>query len=295
MPKIIVPGVHDLIEAPVAYNLETNQLQPDDTMFIYLPSKWAPLGSRLYPFSGLRFMTPGELSSARYRIDAGGWNSIVVGSYTDLLQAILYTSSQVTTYDSWSYELELTDTQSNVQSVLIDINSSVLLGPSKNAAKSAGFRPFSDSVLGDPTYIQSVAYSVDGPVTVGKTSITADVIFSGTHTGGDDEDDLDDSTADFDNTSIRLNLDIVKNITDSSQAVITATNGSKIVGALSGGTDNNWDNGDSYQVGDGDTLDLIAKKFELSLATAGFYTVWLYVTDTSANEVNAGVGVFIDG
>jgi hypothetical protein len=77
----------------------------------------------------------------------------------------------------------------------------------------------------------------------GKTEILA----SGTHTGANNQPILTDAGASFDTDGIFVG-DFVRNITDGSVARITAFTVNTITGTLQGGTDNDWDTNDAYEV-----------------------------------------------
>ena len=69
----------------------------------------------------------------------------------------------------------------------------------------------------------------------------------GTHTGGNNVALLTDSTANFIKWGVQVG-DLVKNITDTSEALITGVTATTITAALAGGTDDDWDTNDVYQV-----------------------------------------------
>jgi hypothetical protein len=79
--------------------------------------------------------------------------------------------------------------------------------------------------------------------------------FSGTHSGDNNAAILTDSTAAW--TSSRLAPSTtsagttVYNVTDGSKCLVTANDGTTITCTLAGGTDNDWDTGDSYRISDG--------------------------------------------
>jgi hypothetical protein len=76
-----------------------------------------------------------------------------------------------------------------------------------------------------------------------------EIKYTGTHTASDDgssPDLLTDSAAAFPNT--HLKFWVVENITDDSTAIIASNTATTVTGALSGGSDNSWDNGDVYKI-----------------------------------------------
>jgi len=69
---------------------------------------------------------------------------------------------------------------------------------------------------------------------------------TGSHTGSDDQSVLTDSGKSWaDDEFIGK---IIRNLTDGSEGVITDNTGTTITATLSGGTDNDWDNGDLYEI-----------------------------------------------
>lgn len=260
-------------------------------IFATIPSKKITPGDRVYPFAGLVFDGPAGLASARWRVDGGGYTAIALGSFTDILSASRFFDSLVILYGTFFYEIELTDELGNVLLIGADILSKITLGSGKSIARNTNFRPFADSIIAeDPSQILSIEYSVDGDTTVAKTTITRYVLFSGTHDGSSNNADLVDTGRDFTTLGIKIG-DIAKNVTDGSQGTITAIVGSTITATLAGGTDNDWDSSDGYEILDGGSLDLIARGFELSIATAGFNVVTLHVNDLSSNESSESITV----
>lgn len=74
----------------------------------------------------------------------------------------------------------------------------------------------------------------------------------GSHTGSDGAAVLTDSTL-----SLEVNVLVgktIKNLTDGSSSVVTANTATSITGILSGGTDNDWDTEDEYQVVDSEAV-----------------------------------------
>ena len=79
-----------------------------------------------------------------------------------------------------------------------------------------------------------------------------DVLFSGSHTGSGDSARLLDSGADLADLGLRINRDLVRNVTDGSEGVITGVEGNFLTAILRGGRDNDWDPGDNYEILDGE-------------------------------------------
>lgn len=72
--------------------------------------------------------------------------------------------------------------------------------------------------------------------------------FSGTHDGANNASVLNDSTASFAIDQFIISPYFARNITDGSRATITDNTATTITGVLSGGTDDDWDTGDSYDI-----------------------------------------------
>ena len=259
------------------------------TIFATIPSKKITPGDRIYPFSGLVFDGPSGLASARWRMDGGGFTAIALGDFTDILSASRFFSEVVILYGTFFYEIELTDELGNIQLVGADTLSKITLGSGKSIARSTNFRPFADSIIAeDPSQILTIEYSVSGDTTVAKTTITRHILFSGAHDGVTNNADLIDTGRDFTTLGIKIG-DIAKNVTDGSQGIITAIVGDTITATLAGGTDDDWDSADVYNILDGDSLDLIARGFELSIGSQGFNVITLFVNDLSSNESSESI------
>lgn len=93
--------------------------------------------------------------------------------------------------------------------------------------------------------------------------------FTGTHDGANDAAVLTDTGASFGATDI-IKFRKIKNLTDGSETIITANSGTTITGVLSGGTDNDWDIGDSYEV-----VPMVA----------------IQISNTSTNKTVGGIGL----
>ena len=76
-----------------------------------------------------------------------------------------------------------------------------------------------------------------------------DVLGSGTHDASSGEANLTDTRTNFLKLGITRYADILRNVTDGSEAVIIKVEESVITSiALSGGADNYWDNGDQWEI-----------------------------------------------
>ena len=70
---------------------------------------------------------------------------------------------------------------------------------------------------------------------------------TGTHTGSNNSAVLIDSSKTFTNSSINAGA-IIENTSDGSSAEVSAVSNTQITGTLSGGTGNDWDTGDTYNL-----------------------------------------------
>ena len=124
-------------------------------------------------------------------------------------------------------------------------------GPDDNAQDS---HPFNNSIPGNPDRTghlkaigdyDSFLYFVTVGANLGSHE-TNGTKLAGTHTGSDNVATLVTSGL----VHRGVEGQIVKNTTDGCQGVITANTGTTVFcsGGLSGGTDNDWDNGDTYQI-----------------------------------------------
>lgn len=92
----------------------------------------------------------------------------------------------------------------------------------------------------------------------------------GTHTGAADASVLTDSTASW--TTDQWIGYTIKNTTDGSYGQITANTSTTITATLYGGTENDWDNGDSYLIAQGlnsDSAQGISHRFLIKVRNAG--------------------------
>ena len=83
-------------------------------------------------------------------------------------------------------------------------------------------------------------------------------LMTGTHKGSDDASVLSDPGADFKSCGVDPDVgQLVLNDTDGSSGVVTAVTEDTVTCTLTGGTDNDWDNGDTYIILKGATEDAI--------------------------------------
>lgn len=284
------PLLQDLRESPRRSEDREGPIpSANPVIFMTMPSKKVTPGDRVYPFSGFQINGPAPIASARWRKDGGSYTTVVLGVFTDLLAAIRFVDEVVNLYGTFFYEIEVTDELSNVQQIGADVLSKITLGSGKTAFRNVAFLPFTDSIIAeDPSQILTIEYSVSGDTTVAKTAITRALLFSGTHDGAGNAAALTDTGRDFIQMGVKVG-DIVRNTTDNSEAVITDVAATIITGALGGGTDDDWDVSDVYNIVDGSSLDLIARSFELTIASQGFNVVTLFINDLSSNESSESI------
>jgi hypothetical protein len=79
-----------------------------------------------------------------------------------------------------------------------------------------------------------------------------DVLFSGTHDGANGATQLSDSERNFSDLGVRRFIDIARNLNDGSEGVISNVDGSAITLTLKGGSANKWDDGNQYEILDGE-------------------------------------------
>ncbi len=248
-------------------------------------------GNRIYPFAYVGFSPLDLPTLLRRRKNGGGWTTITGSGYTDDIQeAKLFTevvNVYITTYDT--HDLEVTDS-TGTYNLTTNVYSRIKAGRAKSTPLDRKIPVFGDTVIcEDPAQISAINYSVSGDATVAKTAITRDIVWSGTHTTTNDSATLKNSALDWTKMLIKVDTDIAKNITDGSEAVITALTATEITAALSGGAEDDWDIGDTYNIVDGAPLDVIAKRLRLSYSSVGVYVCTLYVTDQSANESTTSI------
>ena len=275
-----------------AYQVSPNRAVPQlaltPDIFISIPGKTASLGERIFPFSGLVINSNTPISGARWRRDSGAWTDIIVGDFTDIVSATRFYSEILNEYGEFNYDLDIA-----LGRVSITVQSKILLGLPKTTDVDVRYKPFSDAhIATDKTQIRSIKYSAKGDDTINKTTIKRPVLYSGEHDGLDNSLYLVNSGMDFNGLNIRPGQDILKNVASSRESVIKSITTTRL------GTRGNieWDSGDSYEILDGASLDIIARGFELSHSSSGLYILTLHVEDRSAysNESSASVSVLVD-
>jgi hypothetical protein len=239
----------------------------------------------VFPYGGTVLLAASAPTQIRRQKDGGGWSVISIGDFTDLLSAARFYSEVITTFGTFQYDLEVTLADSTVLTFSVDVVCGLdSVDKGKIAIVDTAVAPFSDVVFAsDSSLLDAIEYDIEGDAVVSLTAITRLVKYEGAHTGGNNEAVLTESNQDFTTLNITIDEDILQNITDGSEGIISARTTSTLTATLSGGTDNDWDTSDTYKVLDGSSLDLIAKQFEYTFTSAGHYRVQLTVTDTTAN------------
>jgi len=88
-------------------------------------------------------------------------------------------------------------------------------------------------------------HDIDG-IYVESTAVLAPAVFTGAHDGAANQAVMTDSGEAF-TVNEHVGRTII-NITDGSSTIVTANTATTVTGILSGGTDNDWDNGDTYEI-----------------------------------------------
>ena len=77
----------------------------------------------------------------------------------------------------------------------------------------------------------------------------SDPLMTGSHRGADGASVLYDPDADFESCGVNATIgQLVLNTTDGSQGVVTASTEDTVTVSLSGGSEDDWDNGDTYVI-----------------------------------------------
>ena len=104
----------------------------------------------------------------------------------------------------------------------------------------------------------------------GYTDITPqDADIKGSHDGGDGEPSMTDSNARFPESALIGKT--IQNTTDGSSGTITENSSTTIIATLSGGTDNDWDDGDSYVIVDGSSIGITLSSDKIIFSKNGWY------------------------
>ncbi len=191
--------------------------------------------------------------------------------------------------------------------VQLDLGSSMagLVGLNTSASFSLQYRAHAQLDLGiplettfDPTGIVVVDTSgitLEAGVSASKVNLSANLgpltlalgssitLTTGTHDGADNSATLTNSGASFTTLTVPVGS-LLKNISDGSQCVVTAVAVTSLTCALAGGTDNDWDATDAYQVFGLGTAQLGAS---LSLVEGGL--------DATPNNETFSIADFITG
>ena len=280
----------------VSPNRATPQLAPTSDVLISIPGKTASLGERIFPFSGLVISSGTPVSGARWRRDAGSWTDIFLVNFTDIVSAIRFYSEILNEYGEFIYDLDVSlDSGATpiVRAVSVTVQSKILLGLPKTTDVNVRYKPFSDAHIAiDKAQIRSIKYSAEGDAIINKTIIERPVLHSGEHDGSNNSLFLSSSVMDFTSLNIRLGKDILRNVTSGNESIITVV----ITTILATQGSIEWNSGDSYEILDGASLDIIARGFELSHSSSGLYILTLHVEDLASpsNESSASVSVVVD-
>jgi len=240
-------------------------------------SSKALLGAGYFPFAS--FSAAMDITSARYRIDGGTWTDIDAEPFGDIVVAIRSLLLRRNVLKTQTIDLEL-NTSIGTFSLSVDVTNGIRLGTEMKHGD--GVKPFSDSVIAfDDDYIQKIEYRKDGG---SWTTLTQSQIVSGSHSGSHNSQTLTDSTKDFTTYDIRIGTDVVRNITDGSQGVISDVGTTTISTTLAGGTDNDFDTNDQYVVYRYMPLHLLVRQIIVNFGSSGIHSANLKITDTSNNE-----------
>jgi hypothetical protein len=262
---------------------------------LYLPGKHIDIGDRVFPFGGLILLSEKEPTQIRWNKDGGGWNTISIGTYTDILSAAKFYSTDINEFGTYNYELEITLPGSEVLTEDCDVVCGIQsLVKAKVATQSKTIMPFSDFIIAyASSHIQAINYSYIGAAS-SSGSISRRVFFTGSHSAPNNSSQLQETDTDFEQLGIELDVDIVKNTTDNSEGVVAAFNSSSLNAPLAGGTDNDWDISDGFSLVDGRGLNLIAKAFEYTFSIVGFYIMTMHAIDNSTNVSTAKVALAVN-
>lgn len=302
---------------------QSPSIQP---IFAVIPTKRIFIGERVFPFSGLSLIS-NKITNIRWRKNSGIWNVVSQSTFTDILAATRFVSDLINVFGTNLFEVELTDINNVVRIFGVSVSVKITVGNRKIVKLNEIFRPFSVAQIAeDPTQIKSVEFGVDVdqllnslsfnnesfflaqgrnprslstslasiPFTTIKQPIKRTQLAIGKHSGVNASSTLT-STQDFSLLNLRLNIDIVKNITDGSQGVISTINNNILTATLSGGVSNLWNTNDIYQIVDGDDLVEISKRLQsVSSKQSGLFKYNLFVTDLINNVSSDSVDVFVN-
>lgn len=264
---------------------------------LIIPSSRHLLGDRVNPFA-LFTLHPFDrvISSARWRVDGGGWSAIAADAIS-FKHAIGEAANFIaSTFGKFFYELEITDSASVVllQGSHVIIALGAIAQETRTVRIDNPFFPFATIELGDASLISTIEYAYTGPATLALTAIPRKVFFTGTHTGVNNSVNLIDSAKNFNNMQLDISSYIIKNTTDVSEgALISIVDSITLQVILTGGTDDDFDTADVYNIVDGGPINVLAAKLNLTLTLDGIYPFQLKVTDTSAGSETLEFPIFV--
>ncbi len=248
-------------------------------------SKRLLLGELGYPFGDLWIDQPLEVDTIETKEGSGSFSFVSLGNFPDLMTATRFQDFTPQDFNNdLRFTIKVTDLSGGVIEKELTVVTDVEIGIDKASLSNQTIKPFSDATFAeDPAEVTLVKYEVAGATTIAKTDIPREVMLTGTHDGAGNNASLVDTTKDFLNLGVRVG-EIVKNTTDGSQGVVTAlattTNpNDTLTMTLSGGTEDDWDASDAYQIEDGRSIILIAREFEIKFTAVGSSRATLFVTD----------------
>lgn len=256
-------------------------------VLVVLPgtSKRLLLGELGYPFGDLWIDKPLLVDTIETKEGSGSFSFVSLGNFPDLMTATRFESFTPQDFNKdLRFTIKVTDLSGGVIEKELTVRTDVEIGIDKASLTNQTIKPFSDSTFAqDPDEVTLVKYEVTGATTIAKTDIPREKIVGGSHDGAGNNASLVDTTKDFLALGVRIG-EIVKNTTDGSQGVVTAlattTNpNDTLTMTLSGGTDDDWDVSDTYEIVDGRSIILIAREFEIKFTAVGLTTVTLFITD----------------
>ena len=274
---------------------------------VFCPSKRILLGSKIYPFASLDYVgnfTLREVIWRRRREETSVFDApttitdATIGNFTDILAATRFTAQTIDEFGSYIYELTLTNEFGHRSRINIGVVCDVVPGSNKNVQRNITFRPFADfMVAANPTRIQSIEYAISGDILQAHTAISRLILFSGTHEIDPGASYVYDGRKDYNLVDIALGTDILYNVVDGCSGIIRniANNGHRLnVNALSGGINNVFNVGNTYQVLDGRNLEDVTRLFEMHIEDNISALINLRVTDLDNNVSETSILVSCD-
>ena len=254
----------------------------------FCPSKRVLLGSKVYPFAGLDYIGNSELVSASWRQKLNNSSfsvaqNVSLGNFTDILAAIRFTPQTLDEYGTYLYEISLINKSNGTATININILCNVIAGTDKSVQRNITFKPFADFMIAKNSQaIKNIEYEISGDTTLSRRSVGRSTIFLGQHEAIHNAGYVYDGKRDFNRVDINLGSDILYNVNDMCSGIIMSigNDGNALIpDMLSGGTLNEFNPGDYYQVQDGDNVDKRARKLELSIDELSTSLIQLFATD----------------